>query len=557
MINIYLKFEVKRVKNDYGKRIMETMLELVSVPSISGTESENLAACKIYDMLKAIPYFTENADKINLIKVKNDVLKRKFVSALFLNKKKTNKTVILTGHFDVVGIEEFGHLKDIAFDPLKYSERIKELNLDDDTASDIQSGDWIFGRGTSDMKYGIALDIELMRKLSQDDGFDGNILFLAVPGEESNSEGMLAAVPHLLNLKNRYSLEYSGLLLSECCLPKYKGDNSKKIYLGTCGKIMPLFFFAGKETHVCEAFSGLNPNLMASELNRLLELNVNFCDVSGKNIGMPPSCLKQMDLKELYSVQTPVYAASYYNLITLNSDSNELVEKLKSLCMKAFKNAIRIRRENIDRFLDLSDGDTLTGDIEPLVMTFEELYNETKKQSGNELDEYLQDKIEEWKNQKSDNQTISIKIIKEVYEKYTDNKPMIIIGFAPPYYPHKSTYSNNTANKFFIEAVNKTLNYAKEKFNQELIKEDYFMGICDLSYTGDVNAKELDAVSNNMPALNKCYSFPVKELTELNIPGAVFGGFGKDFHKYTERLNLPYSMDIVPELYEYLIKALL
>lgn len=543
--------------NYYREQIMDTMLELVSVPSISGTESENLAADKIYNMLKQIPYFKENIDKLNLITIENDLLQRKFVSALFLNKKSTTKTVILTGHFDVVGIDEFGHLKDIAFDPLKYKERIKELKLDDDTISDIQSRDWIFGRGTSDMKYGIALDIELLRKLSQQDDFDGNILFLGVPGEESNSEGMLAAVPNLLKLQSEYSLEYSGLLLSECCLPKYKGDNSKKIYLGTCGKVMPLFFFAGKETHVCEAFSGLNPNLMASELNRLLELNVNFCDISGKNIGMPPECLKQSDLKELYSVQTPLYATSYYNVITLNSDSNEFLEKLKNLCIKAFQNAIKIRQENVDRFLSLSDENTLTGDIEPFVIAFEELYAETKKQHGDELDSYINTKIEEWKSQKLDNQTISIKIIKEVYEKYPNKKPMIVIGFAPPYYPHKSTYSNNKANKAFLDAVNKTVNYAKEKFNQELIKEDYFMGICDLSYTGTSNTRGLDTVSNNMPALNKCYSFPTKELTELNIPGAVFGGFGKDFHKYTERLNLSYSMDIVPELYEYLIRALL
>lgn len=47
------------------------------------------------------------------------------------------------------------------------------------------------------MKYGIALEIEVLRKITLDKKFQGNILFIAVPGEESNSEGMLGAVTYI------------------------------------------------------------------------------------------------------------------------------------------------------------------------------------------------------------------------------------------------------------------------------------------------------------------------------------------------------------------------
>ena len=33
-----------------------------------------------------------------------------------MGKRKIENTLIFTGHFDVVGVEEFGHLKSVAFD---------------------------------------------------------------------------------------------------------------------------------------------------------------------------------------------------------------------------------------------------------------------------------------------------------------------------------------------------------------------------------------------------------------------------------------------------------
>ena len=74
-------------------------------------------------------------------------------------------------------------------------ERINELKLDEDTLKDFKSGEWIFGRGTADMKFGIALEMEILREFSENRDFKGSLMFLAVPGEESNSEGMVAAVP--------------------------------------------------------------------------------------------------------------------------------------------------------------------------------------------------------------------------------------------------------------------------------------------------------------------------------------------------------------------------
>lgn len=133
----------------YKESIMTAMLELVAVPSVSGTNKENLATEKIYNMLKKMPYFKEHIENLKQIPIEGDPLNRSFISALYLSEEASDKTLILTGHSDVVDVEEFGNLKEIAFDAIEYTKRIAELQLDEDALKDLHSGQWIFGRGTA------------------------------------------------------------------------------------------------------------------------------------------------------------------------------------------------------------------------------------------------------------------------------------------------------------------------------------------------------------------------------------------------------------------------
>lgn len=536
--------------------ILDTLERLVHIPGISGTKFENDTAVEIYNMLKEIPYLNINSENVIMHKINGDIYGRHFITALLKGKNPSNRTIVLTGHYDVVGIEEFGQLKEFAFNIKEYTKKVRELNLSEDAARDLKSGDWIFGRGSADMKYGLALEIEILRALSEDRNFTGNILFLAVPGEESNSEGMLAAAKYIAELQKE-GYDFSGLLLSECCMPKYPGDCKKRLYTGTCGKVMPFFFCTGKETHVCEPFSGFNPNLLVSEINRLMELNTDFCDNDSNTITPPPVCLKQTDLKELYSVQTPIYAVSYYNLITLEMDIDKTMIKLKEIAENAFNNAKHIVKERYSKFKNTDAECQKEGmaDVESSIYTFSDIYRRVIDIYGDEFKMYLEQKNKEWREQGFDNQTIGINIARETYDKYPDKKPMIIIGFLPPFYPDRNLKCDNIKNTEFMSAIKDVIEFARDRFKVSINIDEHFMGICDLSYTG-FSGRDVCEIENNMCA-GENYMLPIEQLRELDIPSVVFGGYGKDFHKNTERLNLSYSMDVVPKLYMKLIKDVL
>lgn len=538
---------------EFKDRLMKTMLDIVEVPGISGTISENLAADKVYKILEEIPYFKDNPDNLKKITVANDPLERTFISALYKSKKETNKTFIITGHHDVVGVESYGNLKDLAFNPNELNKRITELSLSYDALEDLNSGEWLFGRGVADMKYGIALGIEFIRELSEKGDFVGNILFLSVPSEEYNSEGMLGAIDHIVELQNS-GIEFIGLLLPE---PSSLGTNheDKIIHIGAAGKMNSLFFFVGKETHVAEPFNGFNANLLASEFNRLFELNIDMCEEFMGELTDPPTCLKQGDLRELYDVTTPLYAAAYYNIQTMNTKIEDLMLKLKKIATEAFENVLENYGNKSQLFIkaDKTDIKSIRPlNIKPFVITYSELYNEVKEKYGEKFDEHLNFKIREWESLEYDKQTIAIHITKETFDWYPNKAPAIVIGFAPPYYPSRYPELEREDIKTYYKEVDEMIKYAKEKYNVKISKNN-FCGVSDFSYIELGDKEGIDDISANMLGLNKTYMFPTEALKELSIPGIVFGPWGKDVHKYTERVNVPFSFNVVPDLCRHLI----
>lgn len=539
-----------------AERLRRTLTEIIAEPSISGTIAENLAADKIYQILSEIPYFLNNPQNLTKIDVENDVYNRYFVSALFCGKRQSKKTVIIAGHLDVVGVDDFGHLKHLAFNVDEYTKRVHEFDLDKDTRADLQSGEWIFGRGTCDMKHGLALGIELLRDLSVRDDFVGNLLFLAVPGEETNSEGMLEAVNQLVELQNQ-GYEFVALLMPEPYIVNPKDYSTRYVHIGSCGKLNAIFFFAGKQAHVLDPFNGVNSTAMASEVNRLLELNTDFCDKTQNKVSPPPLCLKQRDLTELYSVTLPLYSTACYNFLTMKREPDELLAKLKNLGQRAFENLLVKTKRKARNFEKLADVKLVDPGVKPLTLTYKELYDRVKLSMGKELDIFLKEKIEEWHYLKFDNQTIAFNLMRETYEKYLDKVPMVVIGFAPPYYPHRFTDNSTEHGRKLLEAVDDMIAYAKEKHGEKFEKDDYFTGLSDLSYTGFADSTGTKEMFQNLLGLGSNYIFPVEQLKKLDIPGIILGGFGKDLHKYTERLNMPFTFNILPDLYEHMIYKLL
>jgi len=524
------------------ERIYQNLLRLVAVPSVSGTDDEIKAAYKLEELLYEIPYFTVHRDHVKLVPLEGDPFGRCIVTAWLEACPGNKRTVILTGHYDVVDVEEYGHLQDKAYDVEAITGCIDGMPLDEDSRKDFESGEWLFGRGTADMKYGHALCLELLRHFSENGGINGNLLYVAVCGEETNSEGMLRALTFFNDFARKTGTEYEALLLAECYMMEDQArDMTRYVHFGASGKLMPMFFFVGEATHGGEPFLGIDPNLMAAQVYARLHMTASFCQRSRGESTPPPVCLKMQDLKNTYSVSTPLYTASYYNVITVNMDPAVLMEKLLTIGRDSFAAALEFIERRSTEYEVFAGEKPVRYPIKACVKTFAEVYEAAKKAYDGDLDAHIGELVDGWQSEKFEIQDIAVKIVKRVYELNPDKQPTIIVSIIPPYYPDVYPDTEEPRAKKLLKCVEDVIAFAEVQYGQTLKLKNYYMGISDMCYTGLDAGKNFDSLFKNLVGVNQMYFLPEKDMRAFNVPGIVLGGYGKDFHKHTERLHRQYN----------------
>lgn len=528
-------------------RIMRILLELCKVPSVSESEGERRMPEKLREILSRTDYFSKHPQNIRIHKIPGDPMDRSFVFALREADPGCARTIVLLSHFDVVDVDEFGAFRDYAFDPEGYTDFLRNsgsVELPEEAKADLESGDYLFGRGTMDMKFGIAAQIELLHHVDEaGEPFPVNLLFASVPDEEANSAGMLAAVEELLSLKKERQLEYLCCIVTEPYMSKYPGDTARYIYAGAEGKLMPAFYCVGKETHVGEPFEGLNPNLLTAYIIEQFEQNPDLADSIGGVYGPVPVCLKQADLKEAYSVQIPTAAYTYFNYMTLKLLPDELLEKMKEVAVKAFEKALSLTKARAARMEALTDIKLLLPELQPKIYTYEELYRLCLEKHGSAFEAHMKEFTANAA--AGDLRELSVKAVREAHRFCPDRNPMIVLFFAPPFYPHTDLPGEDS---LVMQVCREIAGISEKVYGEGLDVDPHFSGITDMCYLQLAKGLNIEALEKNMPLWGKGYSVPLAAIEELNMPFINVGPMGKDAHKFTERLNLSYSFNTAVEL---------
>ncbi|MEO7001112.1 MAG: M20/M25/M40 family metallo-hydrolase, partial [Ktedonobacterales bacterium] len=209
-------------------------LELVRINSQSPGPGENAVAEKILELLRADDAegrLADAYDEIGLDALPDDAPYHRQNAYAFV-RGASPQTIVLLGHFDVVGVDDYGALRDFAFDPeaLSQGEALARLiaitpGLGDDLAA--HPGDWLLGRGVVDMKSGVAANIAVLRRivaLKRAGRLPISALLLATPDEENESAGVLQGVRLLLRLREQHILDYLGAINTDYTTALYPGD---------------------------------------------------------------------------------------------------------------------------------------------------------------------------------------------------------------------------------------------------------------------------------------------------------------------------------------------
>ena len=354
----------------------------------------------------------------------------------------------------------------------------------------------------------------------------GALLFLSVPDEESFSAGMRGSLPLLENLKEVYCLDYR---LAVCAEPNQRTADGRTqiIYSGSIGKLLPVVLVQGRTVQIGSCRDGVNPLGILSRIVAATEGDESFTETCEGEVSVPPVWMYARDLKEGYDFSLPHRAVGYCNVLTFR--------KTPAQVLAYFLGKIRAAVESASQPV--------------AVMTWVTLWQQAKQQEGfaafwRETEDWTRKMLQE---QHKTYPEVTLWLMQATLDFIHLDKPVVLLGFAPPYYPAVRSEDMKHAARF--EKYKKAITAL-----QKVKVDPYFPGVSDCSYCGLPAGTTANAWQANTPLWGDAYHFDMEALARLQIPFFLFGPWGKDLHQIGERVNRYSLTEEYPAVLEKLLR---
>jgi len=173
------------------------------------------------------------------------------------------------------------------------------------------------------------------------------------------------------------------------------------------------------------------------------------------------------------------------------------------------------------------------------------------------MEEMMKGIKQEIQDQKLTTINAAYRIIEKTLEHVNDMSPMVVIALAPPYYPSTNNLMLPDKKPRIDKGMEAVEELARNTWGQECYTQNYFTGISDLSYAMfEADKENIGYIEDNMMLWNETYYIPLDTIKELSMPVINLGPWGKDYHKYMERVFMQDLYDRTPKMVDKLIRTI-
>ncbi|MBL8790024.1 MAG: M20/M25/M40 family metallo-hydrolase [Rhizobiales bacterium] len=478
-------------------RARELALLLTSWPSVTGTADEAQFPHRLHGYLR-------HFDTAWVSPIAGDPFGRSTFFAL--KRGRSRRTVVLTGHFDTVTTSDYGNLQSLALDALRLGPalvpELRRSGENPQALADLESGDFIPGRGLLDMKAGLAAGLAAMEAHAG----EATLLFLAVPDEEERSAGARAAIPQLKQAAADHGLDIALVINLDSISDQGDGSRGRIVTYGSIGKQLLCAHVEGKPAHAGYPQDGVNAAYVMAELVRAIELSPRLSEETGDEKAAPPATLYAKDGKQGYNVTTPSSAFAYWNTMQHRQGGAEVLAIAKELAAQA----VAAASERTGHAIALYTADA---------------FPRPRLDSDHAL--ALPDQ--------------SLLAFRQMVKENDIKGPAVILGFASIPYPAVMLREGPLRN-----AISQAVRA------HGLAEVNYFAGISDMSFFGEA-AGDLDTVAANTPIWGQGFTMPEAG----GFPCVNIGPWGRDYHTRLERLHAAYAFDTLPRVLLSVIEAVM
>jgi len=509
---------------------------LTSQGSVTGSPGEQALPHLLRDRLATRPALRDALTW--LIPTKGDALPRACLASLVRGQGRA--TVLLTGHFDTVSIEDYGELAPLATQPEALLAALREKlatprnEAERRARDDFAGGDFLPGRGLLDMKGGLAAGLAALEAFAETPGA-GNLLFVAVPDEEVNSVGARALAEALPAIESEHGLEIVAAINLDCIGDNDDGTIGRSVAFGSVGKILLTALAVGRQSHASHPFEGVNAGALAAALALRLEWAPDLADAAAGQPGIAPTLLSLKDGKEGYDVTTPASVFASWNVLSMGRDAAETMAIFRTLAGQALAEM----GDSLARRRSVVSGEPQTPLDIPLLDAAELLAQASSTEAARrELAELGAALAAEALPLPEQNRRLT----EAAWRLSGRAGPAVVLGFGSLPYPPVRLSGSEGAMRLRA-AIDDARARLRADTGETIGEIAFFPGISDVSFIGEASARDAPFIARHTPAWESGvrWSGAVGGVPTVNI-----GPWGRDYHTPLERIHAPYAFAVLP-----------
>jgi arginine utilization protein RocB len=522
-------------------------LDLVARGSVTGTLDEVSFGPWLAGYLDELGCFGDTANILTFPAAPDD---GRLVVAMLV-RGGGQRTVVLTGHYDTVTIQDYGQLMGLACQPAALREALLVRLQGDSTATalrayaDLQSGAFLPGRGLLDMKGGLAAGLAAIASIVSAGSFDGNLLFIAVPDEESNSAGARAAAACLGSIAADHQLAIAAAINLDAIADDGDGTAGRVLALGTVGKVLPTAFVVGRPVHSGYALRGVNAAVLAAAIAARLEWVPELTDDSAGVPGTAASLLSFKDGKAGYDVTTPGTAFLFWNVINLRRDPVQVLDVVEQLVREATADCLAQLAGRAAASRNAADALGMATTVE--VVRYSALLAEVLARDSSIADARKREAAASAGKDLPERCRLMTALL---WERSGRAGPAVVLGLGS--IPYLATVVEDVR---LFAVFDEFLSEARFRHGVEVRAEPYFAGISDMSFFGQADDTAFAALAADTPVWDAAVGLKPGALAQ--VPTINLGPWGRDYHTPLERIHVDYGFRVLPALIRDLAQRIL
>jgi arginine utilization protein RocB len=258
-------------------------------------------------------------------------------------------------------------------------------------------------------------------------------------------------------------------------------------------------------------------------------------------------------------VQTALAAYVYYNMLVYTWTPKEVLQKLKQHAETAFVNALTIYEQRYQEYCRRSGEPQRERAWRPKVLTYEELHKLLVIEHGSMYEEHMEQFKQQLLLDRSlDLRMYTVRVVEEAWKWMKDKSPAMVLFFSSLYSPRVEVTGKNRKEQQLISVLDDAVRTIQTSYDHPIRVKPFFPYISDMSFVSLSDDEEaiLTETANN-PAWRSKLHVNYQDIRDLDVPVINIGPYGHDAHKKYERVEVPYSMFIVPNLTNLVVQGLL